>query len=1056
MRSLGHLFGQVRTRVSHQKKRPSTVASASRFSASFEPLEARRLLAANILASLDGGLLTAGDTNQIQLEVAGASAVIGFRMCGTGGTLDPDTIVIRDLSGHTIAPVMAYSDVNGTDESLVLAELSPGSYTITTRAEGLTSGTYHLDAFLPGDRNGDGIVDQNELRWAEAATIQSMGSWNFITQQYYASYGIDLTKNLYRDEFDCDLNSEINGYDLGVVAKNASGAQVTIEMVGDSAAPVIQAALRNDTGISSSDGISQDVTIDGTVTDAGQIVAFEAGIDGMDRSEYVSLLGHLDAAGAFVLDLAQLEAIAGAPLSNNGPHSLFLIASDEHGNESDPLVVVFALDTVAPAAPTGLDLIAASDLGFFNNDNITSDNTPTFSAVAEAGTRFILYYRANGLGDPIPVSSLAAVPITANVIPHGTHEFTITATDAAGNVSGHSAPLSVAIDTVAPQVPTLDLAATDDTGTVGDQYTAQTNVTLEGVAEAGSRLTLNGTTVTQADATTGAYQFAGVPLAFGANSFTVVSMDLAGNTSSFTQTIVQNNGPTLGTALDPINVNEDPGTVTRSLATLFADPNLSAGDVLTLSIVGNTNPTLVAPSLSSTSGQVVNSQLNLQFGANQHGSAVLTIRATDSRGETVESQVVVNVAAVNDSPTFIGTGLLNCDENSFIQIDLREQFTDVETPVNELVFGLVPGSAELGVAEMLPDGHTIRFTANLDTNGLGRFKVTVADTGDAGTLEKTIDQIFFVNIAAINDPPRAENGNVTTNEDEMVIVDLWDLVDDTETPVGELTLTVGGAQNGTVTLVGGRHAHFTPTPDYSGPASFTYTVTDTGDGDEPPETSEATVFVTVTPINDAPVANTLATTTNENQTLEVDLRGLVSDKETADASLTFAINGMTGGTAVLHDGYRVVFTPTANYNGPAGFTYSVTDVKVGDGPGQEAITIGPVAVTITINPINSPPVAQTTTVTTLEDVTTAEINLRALVSDQETPVENLTFRVGNAQNGQVVLTDGYKVFFTPAQDFNGQATFTYWVKDTGDNGAAAIETGPITITVNVTPINDAP
>ncbi|NLE38546.1 MAG: tandem-95 repeat protein [Pirellulaceae bacterium] len=1059
MRSLGHLLGQVRNRVSHQKKRPSNVASASRFSAfsaSFEPLEQRRLLAANILASLDGGLLTAGDTSQIQLDVAGASAVIGFRMCGTGGTLDPDTIVIRDLSGHTIAPVMAYSDVNGTDDSLVLAELSPGSYTITTRAEGLTTGTYHLDAFLPGDRSGDGIVDQNELRWAEAATIQSTGSWNFITQQYYASHGIDLTTDLYRDDFDCDLNGRINNIDLSAVAKNASGSQVTIEMVGDSAAPVIQAALRNDTGISGSDGISRDVTIEGTVTDASQIIAFEAGIDGMDRSEYVSLLGHLDAAGAFVLDLTQLEAIAGAPLANNGPHSLFLIAADEHGNESNPLVVAFELDTVAPTAPTGLDLIAASDLGLFNNDNVTSDNTPTFAAVAEAGARFTLYYRLDGSGDPIPVSNLAAVPITASLIPDGTHEFIITATDAAGNVSGHSAPLSVTIDTVAPQVPTLDLAAADDTGAVGDQYTAKTNVTLEGVAEAGSRLTLNGTTVTQADATTGAYHFAGVPLAFDANSFTVVSMDLAGNTRGFTQSIVQNNAPTLGAALDPINVNEDPGTVTRSLATLFADPNLTAGDVLTLSIVGNTNPTLVTPSLSGTSGQVVNSQLNLQFGANRHGSAVLTIRATDSRGETVQAEVVVNVAPVNDPPVLVGTGILNCDENSFIQIDLREQFTDVETPAGELIFALVPDSAELGVAEMLSDGHTIRFTANLDTNGLGRFKVTVTDTGDAGTPAKTIEQIFFVNIAAINDPPRAEDGYVTTNEEETVIVDLWSLVDDTETPVSELTFTVGEAQHGTVTLVGGRHAHFTPTPDYSGPASFNYTVTDTGDGEEPPETSGATVFVTVAPINDAPVANTFAATIAENQPLEVNLRDLVSDKETADASLAFAINSMTGGTAVLHDGYRVVFTPMANYNGPAGFTYSVTDLKVGDEPGQGAITVGPVAVTITITPVNSAPVAQATTVTTPEEVTTAEINLRALVSDVETPVENLTFRVGNAQNGTVVLTDGYKAFFTPAQDFNGQTTFTYWVKDAGDNGAAAIETGPITITVTVTPVNDAP
>ena len=71
---------------------------------------------------------------------------------------------------------------------------------------------------------------------------------------------------------------------------------------------------------------------------------------------------------------------------------------------------------------------------------------------------------------------------------------------------------------------------------------------------------------------------------------------------------------------------------------------------------------------------------------------------------------------------------------------------------------------------------------------------------------------------------------------------------DTDIDGGPLTVTaVSGPIGGTVVLNGNNTITFTPTANTSGPASFTYTVSDGAGG-----TDTATVSITVTPVNDAP------------------------------------------------------------------------------------------------------------------------------------------------------------------------------------------------------------
>ncbi len=95
---------------------------------------------------------------------------------------------------------------------------------------------------------------------------------------------------------------------------------------------------------------------------------------------------------------------------------------------------------------------------------------------------------------------------------------------------------------------------------------------------------------------------------------------------------------------------------------------------------------------------------------------------------------------------------------------------------------------------------------------------------DANGLSRT----SFVNRVDVAYPPVANAGTLSTTQAAPIDIDLHTLVSDVETPLSSLKLQLGTATNGSVTLLpDGRTARFTPAAGYSGPASFSYTVTDT-------------------------------------------------------------------------------------------------------------------------------------------------------------------------------------------------------------------------------------
>jgi E3 ubiquitin-protein ligase HERC3 len=411
--------------------------------------------------------------------------------------------------------------------------------------------------------------------------------------------------------------------------------------------------------------------------------------------------------------------------------------------------------------------------------------------------------------------------------------------------------------------------------------------------------------------------------------------------------------------------------------------------------------------------------------ADATGTETLAVTAT-ARGLTASATLRVTVTPVNDPPVAVADVRAAVEDQAQVIAAATLLANDTDVDGDPLTITAV-GDAVGGAVALT--GATITFTPAADVAGDATFTYTMSDGTATDTATVTLQ------VAPENDPPVAVADARTTAEDTALTFAAATLAaNDTDVDGGPLTVTaVGSPANGTVALTAGSIT-FTPTANASGTGGFTYTVSDGA------ATATGAVTVTLTPVNDPPVAVADARTTAEDTALTFAAATLAANDTDVDGGpLTVtAVGSPANGTVALTAG-SITFTPTANASGTGGFTYTVSD--------GAATATG--AVTVTITPVNDPPVAVADARTTAED--TALTFAAATLAANDTDVDGgpLTVTaVGSPANGTVALTAG-SITFTPTANASGTGGFTYTVSD-----GAATATGAVTVTI--TPVNDPP
>ncbi|HSS52695.1 MAG TPA: Ig-like domain-containing protein, partial [Thermoanaerobaculia bacterium] len=226
---------------------------------------------------------------------------------------------------------------------------------------------------------------------------------------------------------------------------------------------------------------------------------------------------------------------------------------------------------------------------------------------------------------------------------------------------------------------------------------------------------------------------------------------------------------------------------------------------------------------------------------------------------------------------------------------------------------------------------------------------------------------------------------------------------------------------------------YTPAANYNGSDSFTYTISDGHGG-----TATGAVTITVTAVNDAPVANADAASVAEDGTANISILGNDTEVDGDTLSVTAVTQGAHG-AVVINPDKTVKYTPAANYNGSDSFTYTVSDGNGGTATGT---------VTMAITAVNDAPIANADSATVAEDGT---VNVTVLGNDTDVDGDTLSVTaVTQGTHGAVAINPDKTVKYTPAANYNGSDSFTYTVSD-GHGGTA---TGAVAI--NVTSVNDPP
>ncbi|WP_118972316.1 Ig-like domain-containing protein [Taibaiella koreensis] len=481
---------------------------------------------------------------------------------------------------------------------------------------------------------------------------------------------------------------------------------------------------------------------------------------------------------------------------------------------------------------------------------------------------------------------------------------------------------------------------------------------------------------------------------------------------------------TANTTLNITAVNDLPVAVSDTASGLEDMPlngNLSLND--TLSGDGGNRYSLVAGPAHGTVTVDTSGTFAYVPNADFNGADTFIYQLCDIDGDCDTAMVFLSITPVNDLPVANpDTAIANEDAlvagnlalNDILSGDGGNTFSVVTLPVN-------------GTTVVNTDG-TFTYIPAPNYNGADSFLYRLCDVdGDCDTA------VVRLTIIPIDDFPFAVNDTVTVAEDNVLSGNaaLSDHPSGDGGNVWSLSGANGGATHGQVVMNPDGTYTYTPDPDYYGPDMVLYQLCDADT-----DCSIARIIITVTPVNDVPVAVNDTLSTNE----DIPLTGNVSTNDTCgDGGCSYVLNtAPVNGTLVLNADGTFTYTPNANYNGADSFRYRVCDA---DGDCDTATAV------LNITPVNDVPVAVNDTLSTNED-----IPLTGNVSTNDTCGDGGCSYVLNTApvNGTLVLNADGTFTYTPNANYNGADSFQYRVCDVdGDCDTA-------TAVLNVTPVNDIP
>ncbi len=671
-----------------------------------------------------------------------------------------------------------------------------------------------------------------------------------------------------------------------------------------------------------------------------------------------------------------------------GSNTVSVRQTDVAGNTSGATTVSFVLDTQV-AAPT---VSLQADTGASGTDGITNNG-----ALSVGGTE---------TGATVEYSTDGGQTWSSSFTPvEGSNTVAVRQTDVAGNTSA-ATTVSFTLDTQVA-APTVSLAS--DTGASGSDGITNSGALAIGGTEAGATVEYS---------TDGGQTWSSsFTPAEGSNTVAVRQTDVAGNTSGAT---------TVSFTLDT--------QVAAPTVSLLADTGASGSDSITNNgalTIGSTEAGATVE-YSTDGGQTWSPTFTPAEGSN-----TVAVRQTDVAGNTsgattvsfvLDTQVAApTVSLASDTGTSSSDSITN---SGALTIGGTETGATVEYSTDggntwTDSFSAVEGSNTVSVRQTDVAGNTSGATTVsfvLDTLApviTANQQFTYDENQPANALIGSVSAQDAVGVVAFR---FADSGNSTSADGYFQI--------DSQ---GRITLTQAGATAGVNDFeqAPNSHGYAIEAIDAAGNvSSANVTLSEVNVNDNAPQATDDSLQA----VEDTPVTF-----------LASELLGNDSDDDGNGLTIASVTSG-AGGTAVLNADGSVTFTPNANFNGTADFTYTVSD-------GTQISA--PATVTVEVAAVNDAPVASASQGQGIED---SGVVGGQLIANDVDAGDSLSFGLnGTAPAGFTLASDGSWTLDT------SDAAYQYLAKDqtltlqvpftvTDASGASSSES----LTLVITGTNDLP
>lgn len=482
----------------------------------------------------------------------------------------------------------------------------------------------------------------------------------------------------------------------------------------------------------------------------------------------------------------------------------------------------------------------------------------------------------------------------------------------------------------------------------------------------------------------------------GSDSFTFRVFDgvLYSNPATVSLTITAVNDPPVATA-KTVAVTED-----TPIGVTLAGTDTEGGS---LSFTVLTQPT---------KGTLSGSAPNLTYSPalNATGADSFTFRVSDGSANSTAATVSLNITAVNDLPVAIAKSV-----SAAINTALPITLTGTDAEGSALTYAIVTPPAHGSLSGTAPN---VTYNPTTGYTGADSFTFRVND-GTANSVAATVS----ITVSAGNTVPVATPKTVATSEDTSVAIVL------TGTDADGNSLTYSVLTNPTKGVLSGTapNLNYLPNANANGSDSFTFRV-----NDGTANSTAATVNISISAVNDAPVAAAKSVTTAKNNAVAIVLSGTdVEGSALTYSVLTSPTKGVLSGSAP-----NLTYTPNTNATGSDSFTYRVTD-----GSANSAAA----TVSITVTNANQAPQAASKSVATMKN---KEVPIQLSATDADS--NPLSYRIVSQPSAGSLTGTPPNLAFKPETGFVGNASFTYVAND------GTVDSAPASVTIKVKAANKKP